>query len=260
MGASFKNRGSVKSVVVTPPGTFRLRGTVSEAGSNERVPDVSLEVRTATGDVLQTTTGRDGTFLMYGVPPDAALKVTHSKYIQHTETLTLAEHGTLNVQLTLANPAVQVAGTYTLTVGSSECPGAGQGVLPLAEDLRRRTYTAVVVQKGRNLEVTLSGTAFGTKSSGEANRFFGEVDGSRVRFTLFGADNFYYYYYYSSSADVAERLGDGTYLIPSGAADLTISGQDLQGTLTGWMSKRATPARGQLLARCVGTFPFVLSR
>ena len=258
ISALFAGRSSVKTVVVTPKGTFRLKGKVQEADSTAPVSGATVTVRSGSS-VVVATTGPDGSFIMFGVPPEGELQVRHLTYLEHTENIHLTEHATVNINLSSITPRGSLAGTYTLTIGSTACSGGGS-TPPLRADLRRRSYTAVIQQTGNAVDVTLSGAEFGMKPSGIANRFFGTVAGPRVTFFLNGPDTYYYYYYVLSGPDVSERLDDGTYLVPSGFADLTVSGTTLQGTLSGSIRQRSEPVGGLLLARCSGSIPFVISR
>lgn len=261
IGGVLAQRGSGKPFVVTPPGTFRLRGIVTEADTTARVLGAEVEVRSGSADVLRTATGEDGSFLLFGVPPEAELQISHSAYTRHVQNIRLAEHALLNLQLTLAEPRPSLTGTYTLTMGSAECPIQGGHLAPLPGNLRQRTYTALLTQSGKNLEVTLTGEEFGPRPAEVLNRFFGTMEGGQVKFRLIGPDPDYYEYYYSNVfPNVAEILADGTYLIPSGLTDLRVSGAVLKGTLTGSLTNRVAPRLGRVIARCAGTFPFTLSR
>ena len=246
IGALFAGRSSVKTVVVTPKGTFRLKGKVKEADSDDRIAGATVTVRSGSS-VVETTTGPDGSFIMFGVPPEGELQVRHWTYVEHTEIIRLAEHAAVNINLSLLKPRVSLAGTYTLTIGSTACGGGGSMPL-LREDLRRRSYTAVVEQNGNALNVTLTGVAFGMKPSGMANRFFGTVAGSQATFFLFGPDHWYYYYYDPTGPDISEQLEDGTYLVPSGSRKRHDLGHNAAGDLSGSIWQR-TQAVGGLHTR-----------
>jgi len=259
ISALFAGRTSVKTVIVTPKGTFRLKGIIQEADSPGRVSGAIVTVRSGS-DVVETTTGPDGSFTLFGVPAEGELQVRHGAYVQHTETLHLTDHATLNVRLSLADPSGSWGGRYTLTVGSSACSGGGS-VPALAASLRQRSYTADIEQKGQDLTVTLSGAEFSNKPSGISNRFFGRSSGTRATFFIWGPGNYYYYYYSRTGADISEQLQDGTFLVPSGFATVTDAGTALQGTLSGSIVQRGEAVGGSPLARCSGSaIPFVFSR
>ena len=60
ISAHYGGRNSVKTVVVSPPGTFRLKGTVLEENSNDRVSGAQVYVTTASGEMLQSGAHRVG--------------------------------------------------------------------------------------------------------------------------------------------------------------------------------------------------------
>ncbi len=248
---------SAKNLIVTPPGTFRLRGTVVDSGSGLRIGSAEVEVGTATGVQLQTTTRPEGTFELYAVPADAELRVTYDGYLAYTKRLQLSGHSTLQVSLKLVAP-VDLAGTYRLTVGALTCPG-----LPsLAEELRERTYVAVVTLDGSRIDGRLSGAQFATGSGFSLNVLSGFLQGTRAKISLFGPESGWYGYYsgFTDLPSVAERLSDGTFLVTSGNADLSVSGSRWEGTLNGNMRHLETVPNGRLLGQCSGSIPMTLTK
>ena len=262
ISAVISGRTTTKPVVVTPAGTFRVRGSVMQANSNTGIAGATVEARAPNGDVQETVTSTNGAFVLYGVHAAAELVVRHPLYDEQRQGLSLTDHGVVNVQLApnAGNPAIN--GRYTLTIGSSECPGVSSTTPALPGHMRQRTYTAVIAlqSNGRSLQVTLEGATFGPRRVGIGNQFYGLTQGGRVTFTLWGPDDWYYYYYAVNGPDVIEQMDDGTYLIYSGNATLDFSGTGLQGRLTGAMRNARTPDSSALLARCSGSFPMTLSR
>ena len=267
LGESFitavvSGRTTTKPVVVTPTGTFRLRGSVMQANSNTGIAGATVEARAPNGDVQETATTSNGSFVLYGVHAAAELVVRHPLYDEQRQGLSLTDHGVVNVQLApnQSNPAIN--GRYTLTIGSSECPGVTSSTPALPGHMRQRTYTAVIAlqNNGRSLQVTLEGASFGPRRIGIANQFSGSTQGGRVTFSLWGPDDWYYYYYAVNGPDVIEQMDDGTYLIYSGNATLDFSGTGLQGRLIGAMRNARTPDSGALLARCLGSIPMTFTR
>lgn len=250
---------STKNIVVTLPGTFRLRGTVVDDGSGVKIGSAHVEVRTATGVPLQTTTGPEGLFQLFGVPAEAELRVTHDGYLAYTKRFQLSGHSIMNVYLKFVTP-VDLAGTYKLAVGAPKCTGVPSPI-QLAEELRQRTYIAVVTLDGSRIDVTLSGAQFATTSAGPVNGFFGSLLGTRARISLSGPESSWYGYYIGFDwPSVAERLSDGTFLVTSGTADLSFSANRWEGTLEGNMRHLETVPNGRLLGQCSGSIPMTLTR
>lgn len=251
---------SMKNVVVTPPGTFRLVGSVFEEASNLKLDRARVELRTATGAVLTATTGFDGGFKLFAVPPDVELIVTQEGYVTHRQDLHLSEHTTLQLPLKLAAPPTDLSGTYRLTLGAAQCPGSS-AELQLAEGLRQRTYTAVVIHVGSKVDVTLMGAEFPTIFGKQTNRITGKAAGTRATFLLYGIESSYYTYYSGVfGPDVAERLEDGTFLVSSGSADLTVSPTRWEGTLKGNMRQLATMPNGRVIGFCSGSIALTFTR
>ncbi len=250
ISATVAPHSSVKNVVVTPPGTFKLMGSVFEEASNLKIGSARVEVRSATGAVV-TTTGFEGTFKLFGVPADIELLVTHGDYVTHRQDLHLSEHTTLQLPLKLSDRSADLSGTYTLNVGGAECGGPSS----LPEEMRQRTYTAAVTHEGSKVDVVLSGAAF------SMNRFTGKVAGTRATFVLYGIE-FDHYAYYSLffGPDVAERLADGTFLVSSGTAELEVSPSRWEGRLNGNMRQLATLPNGRLIGQCSGSIPMTFTK
>jgi len=213
-----------KSVIVLPDGTFRMVGLVTDAEfSSAPVAGALVEV---TPGSLSATTDSDGFYRIYGVPPNAEVRVTANGYQPLVQALGLTSHARQDFGLTLSGARLNLSGTYTLAIDVDDgCPGS----TPLAPDLQHRRYDAVLTQSGLTLDVMLTEPRF-RLTGGRGNRFRGRVDGSGASFSLgyydpgdWGLDPTY--------PDVAERLPNGTFLIVSGTAVTTGSAAGLSGTL-----------------------------
>jgi hypothetical protein len=246
-GRGTVTRSATREVVVVPEGTYRLTGLVTEAGP----PATSvIGVRVEVVGGASALTGSDGRYRLFGVPPDADIRVAKPGYESQLQHVQLATHATQNFALSLAGPRLNLAGQYTLTVEVTDgCPGT----TPLSTDLRRRTYDAVLSQNGPIVDVTLTEPRF-RLSDNRGNRFAGRVDSLGATFGL-DIFSFYFYYYgynYFRFPNVVERLADGTHLEMNGAAVTTGSRAGLSGSLNGaliqWDSRFPNVAFS--LARC----------
>ena len=226
VGTGNNRRQATKEVVILPSGTFRMVGFVSEAGFST-VPVASARVEVTPGSLVATTSF-DGTYRLYGVPPDANVQVTKSGYFPFTQAIQLTAHSTRNFPLALSGTRLSLAGPYTLTM---DLAGVCSSSRPLPVALQRRTYDAVLTQNGASAEVVLTEPRFRLNSLGQGNRFSGRVDSTGATFALPSFDAYYYPYYGSTYPSIAERLADGTILVAQGTAVTTGSAAGLSGNM-----------------------------
>ena len=246
---------STKEVTVLPDGTYRLVGRVAEVEfPTAFIEDARVTVNPGS---LATTTDANGEYRLYGVHPNAEIRVTATGYQPHVEQLQLDRNTTKDIRLALSGQRVTLSGSYTLTI---DLTGSCVGPQSLAPELLHRTYEADATQNGSTVVVTLTEPRF--RVDGErGNSFQGRADASRIHFDL-SPLYLYYYYYGPIYPDVAERLSDGSYLVPSGSVFVTRSGNRWSGQLAGFMSKwdsRFPDRRTQLLGSCDGLFLFRLT-
>ena len=249
------------SVIVVPAGTYRVTGTVTEAGTSSGVGSAIVEAIRDGATLLDTMTDGSGAYRMYAGPGNAQLRITHDGYQTSTRQLSASGHTTQNVALVRSGSAFDLNGRYTLTVSVN---GACQsfGGTPLPADLRRRTYTADVTQNGSDLLVSLSGAMFAQNGGGLGNHFRGTSTGNGATFRL---NSYWDFYYYGLYPDLAERMSDGTVLAIGGNASTAVSAAGLNGTLLGDMSYFGAPfLEGAWLGWCAAnntnTIQFSLAR
>lgn len=221
------------SVIVVPTGTYRVTGTVTEAGTPSGIGGANVEAIRDGVAVLDTTTDSSGAYRLYGVPSNAQLRISHDGFQTSTRQLTASAHTTQNVPLVRSGSALDLNGRYTLTVAvNGSCQSFSSS--PLPAELRRRTYTADVTQNGGDLLVSLSGATFAKSSGGLGDHFRGTTTQNGALFQL---GDYWSFYYYGIYPDVAERMSDGTVLVIGGTASTTLSASGLNGTLGGNMSQ-----------------------
>lgn len=208
-----------KSVLVLPEGTYFLFGTVADA-ELRTAPIAGARLEVTPGPALAITDST-GYFRLYGVPPDAHLRVTADGYEPWEQNLAIGADGRQDFLLKLSAPRLNLAGSYTLTVDAA----AGCS-FPAA--LQHRSYDALVTQSGVTLVVALTEPRFSLDGSGHGNHFSGHVDPAGATFTLggFASD-----WGLSVYPDLAERLPDGRVLVVSGTPVTTGSAAGLSGTL-----------------------------
>ncbi|MGH9313112.1 MAG: carboxypeptidase-like regulatory domain-containing protein [Vicinamibacterales bacterium] len=251
ISVSASGRSAVRNdVIVVPAGTYRLAGTVRDAG----VAVFGARVEVTTGPAQGLGVTANGAYRLYGVSGDTEVRVTKDGYQEQRKSLQVTSHQTLDFDLILSRPRDEVAGTYTLTVAAAaECRAA------LPEEARIRTYTAVLSQDGPRLTVALEGSKFLVAGGRTLNSFGGTVEPNRVSFKL---SEFYSYYYYYLP-DVLEELTATTFLAVSGSATTTVSPTGLSGTLNGPIETLQGVGSGRFdrVTSCRSTgHQFVLSR
>jgi hypothetical protein len=227
-GTNRGRRFGYREVVIVPAGTFRVVGTIMEAGqTGVPITDAAVEFG---GSAIRLATDFAGNYRAFGVPPATTLTVTREGYQTQTRTLNLTRHSTENFQMTLSGPRLGLSGDYTVVF---EAGGACPGYPPLRDDLQRREYGASVTQAGAEVTVRLTEPGFLVRE-GRGDRFVGRADPSGVLFRL---EDAYYYYFYTVNIypNVLERLSDSSFLAVIGDAQTRGSDSALSGTLTGQM-------------------------
>ena len=242
-----------KEVIVVPAGTYRLVGLVSEAGfSTWPVIGARLEVTTGAGAGLFTTTSVDGRYRLYGVSGETTIRVTKDGYQPLARTLAVADHQTIDIEMRPGVPREDRSGTYTLTItAAGDCRvGLGQGHLP--EDVRVRSYTGVVTQRGAELEVVLTGATFPVIGGTAHDRFRGSVEPGRVVFLLNFDDGDW--------PDLLEQLATSTFLVVHGTVVATGPADRLAGMLDGWFQVERDLFFSHIAWCYSASHQFVLSR
>lgn len=214
-------RATIGDVIVVPQGTFRLSGAVREAGIPVEAL-VRIENRALGRQEVQTVRGE---FAVYGVLGETHVTALKSGYADQTTTRVVLAHDRVVLELTPAAPRAEVSGPYRLSVfASNHCSN-------LPDDVRVRSYDALVEQDGPSLTVTLSGAQFLAESGRTLNRFKGVLEPDRAVFTLAApAVDFYYYHY--GGPDVFEILSPGRNYVMQGTAVVPMPDR-LDGTMSG---------------------------
>jgi carboxypeptidase family protein len=220
------------SVMVIPDGTYRLVGTVQEAGLP--LSDATVTVIGGTGTGASARTDSFGRYKLYGVAGGVQVQVTKPGYDPTTSTISVLTDDVLdfpNMSETGGPPAL--AGTYSLSiVAANDCRSTNGTPLAFAD--RKRTYTAVLTENGPSVQVTLSGADF-VVQGGKGNQFGGRASPGHVSFTLADSNTFdYYYYFYSvGNPDVIEQLAANILLSFWGTVDATASASGIAGVFSG---------------------------
>ena len=236
--ATFSGRSTTRSdIVVVPAGTYRLTGTIFDAGV--MVPDAEIRVMSGPSQGLNTKTPT-GFYRLYGVTGDSEIRVTKPGYEDERRRLFISNHQRVDFNLTLSNPRDDVAGTYTLKVtAAEEC----RSMLPA--EAMSRTYQAVITQTGPRLQVKLQGATFYRSGNFVSDHFLGTVEAARVTFQIYPG-----YSYYSYNPDILEQLSQSLFSF-GGTAVTAASGSGRSGSLDGQFAIYSTGLQEQ--ARCTST-------
>lgn len=236
-------------VIVVPEGTFRLAGTVRDAG----VPvAATLHVDSPPLGRMEISTA-DGTYKVFGVAGETRVIASKDGYNELTRTVIVRDHGQLDLDLELTRPRQDLNGTFQLTVT------ADPSCSSLPADGRERSYEASVEQIGPTVSVTLSGSEFMVDRDRTLNRFTGFVDPNQAVFRIAGPHDLYYYYYYITP-DVAEVLSPGRFFSFEGTVTSSFQNAGLRGTLSGWLAVRSNQRNAPVGACRSTNHTFVLAR
>lgn len=249
---------STRQITIVPAGTFRVTGRVIDAEfPSTFVPNARVE---ATPGSVVTTSDASGNYRLYGVPPEATIRVTREGYRDVEQQLQLSAHATQDFRMSQTGERLTLNGNYTLAI---EVGGACTGNFSLQPALRSRRYEAAVTQNGNTVDVLLTEARFRLNSIGRGNRFTGQVTGSRVTFTL----EFYFSYYYPYYApygfpNVAEELSDRNVLVPEGSVVAIGSSSRVSGLMSNFSRVEHWDSRfpnGGFLGSCSHTAPILFT-
>ncbi|HEX5215001.1 MAG TPA: hypothetical protein VFV98_06030 [Vicinamibacterales bacterium] len=221
------NMSRSRQVVVVPEGTFRVTGRVFEPGTTSPISLAHISVNDGAGGSLSTDADFSGSFALYGVPRSADFVISHAGYETQSRHMEFSDHAAITLELPLAGPRLDFAGTFTATFDWRACSSR---VLP---EYSRRVYTAVVTQAGSVLDVRFTEPAFAVNSVSRGNLMQGQINAAGV--TLYAEGLSYYYYGPTSYPSLVERLPDDGRLVVSGTSTLTPSGVSFVGEIKGSM-------------------------
>jgi hypothetical protein len=250
LSASFNGLSSTKEVILVPDGTYRLIGTVTNVVAPAGpVALAEIVVTAGTGQGLIALSGEQGNYRLYGVAGDIELRITKAGYHPRTDRLSVTDHDTRDIGLTLVGQLPDVSGSYTLTIAAADSCST---ILP--REAMSRQYSATLTQVGPSLTVTAGGATFAKVSGWPANVIYnGRVEPTGVSFKL-GAP-VCGGYYYGCDPPLIEQLGPSRFFMPLGFLNLEISPTGLAGPLDGAIEVYEGPDTSHLqrVASCGST-------
>jgi hypothetical protein len=164
------------AVDILQPGTFKLTGTLTQAGGGPI--HARVEVLSGIGQGLSAS--GFGSYALYGLSGPAQLRasVSAENFIAQVQDVVVNGPGvTQDFALSPTEPSADVSGDWTLTlVGpSSSCPAGFPAVA------RNRTYRLHVTQHGTSLGVVITAPSLQVI---EPENVRGSVNGTRVQIAL----------------------------------------------------------------------------
>jgi hypothetical protein len=227
VSAQYSSAYSTLTVLVLPPGTFRLSGSVFESGL--ALGGATVKVTAGGGAGLSTLTDDYGYYSLFGVAGAIEVEVTKAGYVRIAKSITV----TSNTQdlsfreVTQEAPVPSMSGSYTLTLTSADdCSSYRGAPPPLPAEDRTRSYSAVVTQTGPSLTVTLGGARFAK----DDNIFIGRLEPNRLTFQIFSG-------YYDPDYTIIEQLDGGGRLTFSGSVETVPSTMGVQASMSGFIAK-----------------------
>jgi hypothetical protein len=233
-------------VMVLRPGTYRLTGSVRDAGLAVSGAEVAVSAGPAEGLATFATAGY---YNLYGVFADAEIRVRRSGYEEQKKRIVVTAHQTLDFDLALSGPRDQVNGTWTATITA-----AGECRAKLPDEAMERRYRAVlrqdgVRQDGPRVTATLEGgTGF---SANQRFTFQGRAEPDRLTFQFRGATAYEPYYSAFDPGDIFEQLSaDPVFLSVGGFLVLSSSGDRRSSLFNGVVATFGGPPGYPLLRSC----------
>jgi hypothetical protein len=201
-----------------PPNGYRVSGQVWSYGVP--VPGARVEVIAGRAARLGQETNSSGSYEFSGISGYTQFRVTKEGYQPQSAHTSVDRDTVLGFELT---PGDDLSGTYTLTITAADQCDRGEGHLP--EEARVRRYTAVVTQRGPELQVVLSGATFPVFGGTAHDSFGGRIEPGRVLFSLVWPDGDW--------PIVLEQLSTSTVLAFDGTVVATGPVDRLSGMLDG---------------------------
>jgi hypothetical protein len=234
-----------QTVMVLPPGTFKLSGTVRDESGV--VEGVVMEARS--GGVSKTvTTLRDGKYAFYGVAGAVELVTSGRGYQTQDVTFPVNEHTVRDVSLTTTATSLDLAGTWTLSLSaSSPCSEAWP------ESIRHLDETTEITQQGTRLTFRFTAPTIQPGFTGTSGRIAGTEFSLAIDF-----DDYYLDY------GLLERVTPTDWVGVAGTGEGTGDQSTIRGTFKGRFDYYVTQASARFLTGvangCVANPEFTLRR
>ncbi len=118
----YQSRSASTHTIVTPAGTHKLYGTVTDSGIG--LAGVTVAIIDGVGAGLSTVTAGNGTYALYGVGDRIRLQAKAANYLNRIEELDVTDHQTLNVEMQLEGRRMDLT-TITFSVSATAVTAGG---------------------------------------------------------------------------------------------------------------------------------------
>jgi hypothetical protein len=228
MFASLSPRGASFQVLVLPPDTFKLSGTMRDTSGT--LENILVEVISGTGTGLKTKSDSGGRYALYGVAGSVQLRASAPGYDTQEATVAVNTNATRDFTLTTSSQSSNVAGNWTLALKtSSACSATWPQVA------REREIPTTIAQQGTRLTFAFGGSTVrqGFSFSGSSS---GRIASNAFQMILYFDD---YYVIYG----ILDRPTPTDWVGIYGTAEGTATGPNsISGTFTGTFDYYATAA------------------
>jgi Carboxypeptidase regulatory-like domain len=203
-----------QSLLILPPGTFKLSGAVTDASG--LVEGVVVEARFGGGSKT-VTTSRDGRYAFYGVSGAVELIASARGYNSANMRFTVTGPTVSNIILTTTATPLNLAGTWTLSLAaSSPCSDSWP------EAVRHLEEPTQITQDGTRLTLSFTGPTVQQSFVGS----FGRIAGTEFSLTI-NFDDYYVDY------GLLERPNPTDWVGVYGAGEASGNESAISGTFNG---------------------------
>jgi Bacterial Ig-like domain (group 2) len=171
LNAFLSPRGAGFRVLVLPPDTFKLSGTIRDTSGG--LENILVEVISGTGTGLKTSSASGGAYALYGVAGSVQLRVSAPGYSLQEATVAVNADAARDFTLTTSGQTSDVSGAWTLVFKtSSACSATWPQVA------REREIPTTITQQGTRLTFAFGGStvrqgfSFGSNSGRIASNAF----------------------------------------------------------------------------------------
>jgi hypothetical protein len=208
------------NVLVLEPGTYKLKGEVSESGVGS-LTGATVKVLSGTGQGLQAITNGQG-YALYGVAGPVRVRASAEGFTPQVHDVVVTENNvTETFTLTPVHPPTEVSGVWTMTVAPSPSCRAG-----LPDIARGRTYQLQLIQNGTRLQVRISSPTLQVFNPGQN---YGTIFGSFVELQFIGDTDYGEW----STPDIYDHLSPTEKFGFDGRVEGTLTGAAIHATMNG---------------------------
>jgi hypothetical protein len=215
------------TVLVLPPGTFRVSGFVTALGSGA-IDGASVEITSGAAAGQQVTSHNQGEYAFYGVAGALDVSASADGFVPSVRSVTAGDQVTSDFTLAPLAVPTDLSGAWTLTLSAS--PGCSASLPAIAQT---RQFDAVLVQRATQLVGALSSPTLVLLALPGGAHTYGDLPGTVVGQTLtlgiYGDTGYGTWSY----PDLFDQLSPTAWFGADGTVQGTVTGSEIQGTMAG---------------------------